>query len=163
MGTCQTSIPENILGKPEPALVLCQHQGNRFGRGRSRRAPWAGLGKTSIAARNLSSLLLTNSGSPDAAGRKCRRLVGLAGLRAAARRRFGTAGGRADWATRRPNGPTSARRGRARFRSAASAEPTQRGRGAGDWAHGLLLREHRHRGRYAAPAGHPQAGPAGGR
>lgn len=44
-------------------------------------------------------------------------------------------------------------------RCAAAAERTPSGRSARGWAHGLL-REHRHRGRHAAPAGHPQAGPA---
>lgn len=44
---------------------------------------------------------------------------------------------------------------------AAAAEGTQCGQGTSGRAHGLL-REHRHRGRHAAPAGHPQAGPARG-
>lgn len=41
----------------------------------------------------------------------------------------------------------------------ASAKRTRRGQRVCGWAHGLL-REHRHRGRHAAPTGHPQAGPA---
>lgn len=117
MGTCHTSIPENILGKPEPALVLSQHRETALVEGGAAVRPGRAWGRRCHRSPEPFFSAAYTFREPGLAGRKCRRLVGLAGLWAAARRRFGTAGG----PTGRRGVPTdpprrgAARRGRAQL------------------------------------------------
>ena len=113
-----------------------------------------------LPARNLSSPLRSGSGSRVWGGPEVEAVGGVGGAQGTRRGRwFASLGWTecSDWSHCLVlAGLCSA------GRCAAAANERGADPGARGWAHGLLLREHRHRGRHAAPAGHPQAGPARG-
>lgn len=110
-----------------------------------------------LSARNLSSPVRADSGKLRLGGPEVEAVGGIGGVQG-----LGAGRGLCGWThcsdRRAASGPCATVFGWC----VAAAKRTRRVQGACGWAYGLL-REHRHRGRHAAPTGHSQAGPARGR